>query len=42
MMDDHRDPFDRLLMATAIEEDAIILSADKKLGQYEDLVTVYW
>jgi PIN domain nuclease of toxin-antitoxin system len=39
---DHRDPFDRLLIATALEESAIILSADEQLGFYADLVKVIW
>jgi PIN domain nuclease of toxin-antitoxin system len=38
----HRDPFDRLLIATAMHESATILSADDKLGLYKDLVTVLW
>jgi PIN domain nuclease of toxin-antitoxin system len=42
LIEDHRDPFDRLLIATAFEENAIILSADEKLSLYADLVTVYW
>src|SRR6185312_7679385 len=29
LLENHRDPFDRLLIATAITEDAIILSADE-------------
>jgi len=38
----HRDPFDRLLIATAIEERATILSFDEKLTLYSDLVKVLW
>jgi PIN domain nuclease of toxin-antitoxin system len=30
----HRDPFDRLLIATAIAEDLIILTADESIHQY--------
>ncbi len=39
---DHRDPFDRLLIATALEENAIILSADEQLQVYNDLVKITW
>jgi PIN domain nuclease of toxin-antitoxin system len=40
LIEDHRDPFDRLLVATAQEENAIILSSDEKLKLYPDLVKV--
>jgi PIN domain nuclease of toxin-antitoxin system len=30
----HRDPFDRLLISTAIAEDSTILTADKNIQQY--------
>lgn len=42
LLEDHRDPFDRLLISTAVEEGAIILSADEKLNLYAELVTVLW
>jgi len=42
LLEDHRDPFDRLLISVAIEEDAAILSADEKLKLYAELVTVLW
>jgi len=42
LLENHRDPFDRLLIATAITEDAIILSADEKFKLYDDLVKVIW
>jgi PIN domain nuclease of toxin-antitoxin system len=42
LMADHRDPFDRLLIAIAIEERATILSFDEKLTLYPDLVKVLW
>ena len=38
----HRDPFDSLLIATAVEENAVVLSADNKFNLYPDLLTVYW
>ena len=31
----HRDPFDRLLIATALAEEMIIVTADKNIAQYE-------
>lgn len=36
----HRDPFDRLLVAQALAEDAAILSRDEPLGRYG--VSVIW
>ena len=34
----HQDPFDRLLVAQAMAEEAILLTADRKLLAYSDLV----
>jgi PIN domain nuclease of toxin-antitoxin system len=31
----HRDPFDRLLIATAVEEGVTLLSADENIHQYD-------
>ncbi|HWZ03788.1 MAG TPA: type II toxin-antitoxin system VapC family toxin [Mucilaginibacter sp.] len=42
LLTDHRDPFDRLLIATALQENAIILSADEQLQRYSDTVNVFW
>ena len=42
LMENHRDPFDRLLMATAMAENAIILSADEKFNLYKGLIEVVW
>lgn len=36
----HRDPFDRLLVAQAIDEPATLLTADAKLTVYSELVEV--
>jgi PIN domain nuclease of toxin-antitoxin system len=36
----HRDPFDRMLIAQAVLEDAVIVSSDERLGEYE--VRVAW
>jgi PIN domain nuclease of toxin-antitoxin system len=34
----HRDPFDRLLVAQAIAEGAVLLTADRRLLGYGDVV----
>ena len=34
----HRDPFDRLLVAQALDEDAYLLTADRVLSAYSPLV----
>lgn len=39
---DHRDPFDRLIIATAIAEDSIVISADPQFKHYRDHVGVIW
>ncbi len=36
--DIHRDPFDRMLIAQAISEPLILLTADKVLTSYSDFV----
>jgi PIN domain nuclease of toxin-antitoxin system len=36
----HRDPFDRLLVAQALDEPAQLLTADRALAPYSDLVWV--
>lgn len=40
LSDIHRDPFDRMLIAQAISEPLILLTADKELKNYSDLVEV--
>jgi PIN domain nuclease of toxin-antitoxin system len=42
LKEDHRDPFDRLLIATAIEENAAIITADEKINLYTDMIKVIW
>lgn len=37
---DHKDPFDRLLVAQARAESLTLLTADARLGRYGDLVRV--
>jgi PIN domain nuclease of toxin-antitoxin system len=36
----HRDPFDRLLVAQAVQEPARLLTVDRRLRRYSDLVEV--
>ena len=33
----HRDPFDRIIMASAIEEDYILLTCDSNITQYNEI-----
>jgi len=40
LFDQHRDPFDRLLIATAIAEKMAIITADEKFNFYKDIVEV--
>jgi PIN domain nuclease of toxin-antitoxin system len=40
--DTHKDPFDRLIIATAIAENATLLSADGNFRLYENYVNVAW
>jgi PIN domain nuclease of toxin-antitoxin system len=35
---DHRDPFDRLLLATALSDNLMIISADEKFLLYKDMI----
>jgi len=42
LFEQHRDPFDRLLLATAFTENLIIISIDESFGLYKDIVTVFW
>lgn len=39
---DHRDPFDRLILATALAEKMPLISADGHFKRYTDLVDVIW
>lgn len=38
--DDHRDPFDRLLVAQSCNEPLVLLTVDAKLGRYGETVRV--
>ena len=37
----HRDPFDRIIIASAIEEDLIILTSDSEIVKYQDVKTLW-
>ena len=40
LFDDHKDPFDRLLVAQSLTEPAILLTADAKLTHYGSTIRV--
>ena len=42
LLSEHRDPFDRLLISSAIENDAIMLTADEKFKLYPDILNLFW
>ncbi len=42
LFDEHRDPFDRLLIATSIVENAAILTIDSKFRLYSNLIEIIW
>lgn len=38
--EDHRDPFDRFILATALYEGCAIISSDEKFSRYSNLIQV--
>jgi len=36
----HKDPFNRMLVAQAISEECVLISADKKIKQYSEVTTI--
>jgi PIN domain nuclease of toxin-antitoxin system len=40
--DEHRDPFDRLILATALHEGWPVMTADAKFSWYKDQIEVIW
>ena len=42
LYEQHRDPFDRLLLATALSEKATLLSADANFNLYKKILEVVW
>lgn len=41
-VENHKDPFDRLLISIAISDNLNIISADEKFRNYADLVEIVW
>jgi PIN domain nuclease of toxin-antitoxin system len=42
LLDFHRDPFDRLLLATAFEHKLSIITADQNFIHYKKIVNTFW
>lgn len=42
LQSNHKDPFDRLIIATAIAENCIIITADNKFQLYNSLIEIIW
>ena len=42
LLEDHKDPFDRMILATALVEGLPIITSDEKFSWYSDLITVEW
>ncbi|MNL63678.1 hypothetical protein D3C87_1878330 [compost metagenome] len=42
LFETHRDPFDRLIITTAILEGYALISSDPKFGLYKEFVEVIW
>ena len=40
LYDDHRDPFDRMLLSVALHEQIPIISSDEKFQRYKPLVQI--
>lgn len=40
LYDDHRDPFDRMILATALSENLILISSDDKFDRYASIVEI--
>ncbi|MPR35133.1 type II toxin-antitoxin system VapC family toxin [Salmonirosea aquatica] len=42
LLEDHKDPFDRMILATALVEGLPIITFDEKFSWYPDLIKVEW
>jgi PIN domain nuclease of toxin-antitoxin system len=42
LLDHHRDPFDRLILATALADDLTVISSDHNFPLYSPLVQTIW
>jgi PIN domain nuclease of toxin-antitoxin system len=40
LIEDHKDPFDRLIIATALSENLPLISADEKFKNYDSVITL--
>jgi PIN domain nuclease of toxin-antitoxin system len=42
LVDQHRDPFDRVIIATAISENYAVITSDPKFGFYDKQINIAW
>ena len=42
LLENHRDPFDRLLIATAHSEDLTVITGDGKFSLYSNFIRFAW
>ncbi len=42
LFEQHREPFDRLLLATSLSDDLVLLSADSNFSLYTEWIKVFW
>ena len=42
LLTEHKDPFDRMIIATAFSENLPVITADEKFNWYPDLIKVEW
>lgn len=42
LLSDHKDPFDRMIIATAMHEHLDIISIDENFVKYQSLVNIIW
>ena len=42
LYEQHRDPFDRLLIATAYIENSIVLTVDRNFSLYPEFIKIQW
>ncbi len=42
LLSTHKDPFDRLIIATALVDNLSLISIDKQLDNYKEFITIFW
>ena len=42
LIGDHRDPFDRILIATALHENLSVITIDGKFDNYKHIIDIIW